>query len=326
MPNWCTSRLRIDGNAKQQHHLLVAANAGGAFDLAALLDDEPPTDRFCRPWYRFTLGTDERIDTISVNGPGTGHDTTEIVFTSAWTPPAVAIARIAARWPALRFHLAYVEPDMGSVGTCRFERGALTEDRIGELTHVYEPDTADADAADEGGNSRYPEPGDLQLLDLLDDRAQLLPPSPDLELRALLPTVAGQLHADDSIAGALAAPDVPLAAELVRAAGPLDLTQLRLLAIAATRTGHGAVTLDGIATSGVPHGPAVAQLTRLLACTDIDPDHVTATLHTAAAHNVAAEFVETVTGLASNWVDSPHTLLAAAWQLTTPMRRTPRRQ
>jgi hypothetical protein len=130
MPNWCSNNLYVTGDLTRFNEWLDHAFL---FDKIVPMPDElkdsepfnekhPKRDEFKKKygaydWYDWRVqnwGTKWDVDEANIEQHGDEFAT--IVFSTAWSPPQVAIGALAAKFPELKFKLAFIEEGNGFVG------------------------------------------------------------------------------------------------------------------------------------------------------------------------------------------------------------------
>lgn len=137
MPNWCANNLYVSGDFTRFNEWM-----GDVFSFNKILpmpeelkDSEPFNDKHAKrnefkekygayDWYDWRVqnwGTKWDIYEVDIQH----YDPTLITlcFQTAWSPPQMVIGSLAAKFPELKFKLAYLEEGCGFVGYSIWENG-----------------------------------------------------------------------------------------------------------------------------------------------------------------------------------------------------------
>lgn len=145
MPNWCSCILYVYGDLTRFNKWLEEK---GGFSFSAihpmpeeLKESEPFNDKHARcgefqkkygatDWYGWRVinwGTKWDIDKFDIEERD--PTTVSLHFSTAWSPPQMAIQSLATLFPELKFKLAYLEEGMGFVGYGIWENGEYLRGR-----------------------------------------------------------------------------------------------------------------------------------------------------------------------------------------------------
>ncbi len=122
MPNWCNNSLKITGD-KTTRKQFIAKAGGLGIDLTCFFPAPVGTVDECN-WCRDNWDTkwppQDYCHTPTLEEDFLGFDT-------AWSPPIGLIANISAQFPALKFHLKYMELGVGCCGETFFCAGEVDD-------------------------------------------------------------------------------------------------------------------------------------------------------------------------------------------------------
>lgn len=144
MPNWCMNNMIVTGPQED----VARFWDGLGDDKNNVLSTYAPLQTENGEWDYFAAvanwGTKWDFD-ISENSQETINGTTYLYasFDTAWAPATDGIAKIAAKFPSLKFAVAYFEPGMGFYGYDIFFDGELQNEFADNIPDFPLDETAD---------------------------------------------------------------------------------------------------------------------------------------------------------------------------------------
>jgi hypothetical protein len=157
MPNWCSNTIYISGDQETLNNLKefvgrpikregedeILEPVFSLYNITApTKDSEPRIGEAFRSqgdddWYHNQINSWGTKWDVSGDASLTeGEGWLSYYFCSAWSPPDIAIGRLAEVFPTLSIEHSYDESGMGFWGIMTYKNGELFEEENGELDHA----------------------------------------------------------------------------------------------------------------------------------------------------------------------------------------------